>query len=66
VGSGRNPPEDVPHNWNQFLKPEEIRGFVDGLDLDVHGPFGVSFNPLSGKWARSADTAVNYMMTLTK
>jgi len=54
------------HNWNQFLKPEEIRGFVDGLDLDVHGPFGVSFNPLSGKWTRSADTAVNYMMTLTK
>ncbi|HEX4179247.1 MAG TPA: bifunctional 2-polyprenyl-6-hydroxyphenol methylase/3-demethylubiquinol 3-O-methyltransferase UbiG, partial [Caulobacteraceae bacterium] len=54
------------HDWRKFLHPEEISGFLDGEDLVVEGPFGVSFNPLSGQWARSADADVNYMMTVTK
>ena len=58
------PPET--HDWNQFLKPDEIRGFLAGEPLDVQGPFGVSFSPLSGQWRLSADTAINYMMTVTK
>ena len=54
------------HDWRKFLHPEEIRGFLAGEDVEVQGPFGVSFNPLSGKWARSADSDVNYMMTVTR
>jgi len=54
------------HDWRKFLHPEEIRGFLDGEDVVVEGPFGVSFNPLSGKWSRSADAEVNYMMTVTR
>jgi len=54
------------HDWRKFLHPEEIRGFLDGQPVAVQGPFGVSFNPLSGRWAQSSDVDVNYMMTVTK
>jgi 2-polyprenyl-6-hydroxyphenyl methylase/3-demethylubiquinone-9 3-methyltransferase len=54
------------HDWSKFLKPDEVRGFLDGLGYDVQGPFGVAFNPLSGKWSRSPDTGVNYMITVSK
>jgi 2-polyprenyl-6-hydroxyphenyl methylase/3-demethylubiquinone-9 3-methyltransferase len=54
------------HDWNKFLKPEEIRAFMAGEPCEVHGPFGVTYNPLTGKWGRSADADVNYMMTITR
>jgi 2-polyprenyl-6-hydroxyphenyl methylase/3-demethylubiquinone-9 3-methyltransferase len=54
------------HDWNQFLKPEEIRGFAADLDVVVDGPFGLAFDPIAGTWSRSTDARVNYMMTLAK
>jgi 2-polyprenyl-6-hydroxyphenyl methylase/3-demethylubiquinone-9 3-methyltransferase len=54
------------HDWRKFLHPDEIRGFLEGEPVEVQGPFGVAFNPLTGKWARSADADVNYMMTVTR
>jgi 2-polyprenyl-6-hydroxyphenyl methylase/3-demethylubiquinone-9 3-methyltransferase len=54
------------HDWNKFLKPEELRGFLEGEPVAVEGPFGVVFDPLSGQWSRSSDTSVNYMMTVTR
>jgi 2-polyprenyl-6-hydroxyphenyl methylase/3-demethylubiquinone-9 3-methyltransferase len=53
------------HDWNKFLKPEEIRGFMAGEPCLVHGPYGVTYNPLTGRWSQSADADVNYMMTIT-
>jgi 2-polyprenyl-6-hydroxyphenyl methylase/3-demethylubiquinone-9 3-methyltransferase len=32
----------------------------------VHGPYGVAYNPLTGRWSRSVDCDINYMMTVTK
>jgi 2-polyprenyl-6-hydroxyphenyl methylase/3-demethylubiquinone-9 3-methyltransferase len=58
------PPET--HDWRKFLKPDEIRGFLDSEPVEVEGPFGVSFNPLSGRWTQSADADINYMMTVTR
>ncbi len=52
------------HDWNQFLKPDEIRGFAAALDVIVDGPFGLAFEPVAGTWSQSADHSVNYMMTL--
>jgi 2-polyprenyl-6-hydroxyphenyl methylase / 3-demethylubiquinone-9 3-methyltransferase len=54
------------HEWNKFLKPEEIRGFLAGEDLEVGGPFGVAFDPLSGRWSLAGDARINYMMTIAK
>ena len=54
------------HDWNKFLKPDEIAGFVADLPVTVAGPFGVSYNPLADRWTRSQDCAINYMMTITR
>lgn len=52
------------HDWRKFVTPEEIRAFLAAEPVTVQGPVGVSFNPLTGAWSRSADAAVNYMMTV--
>ena len=54
------------HDWRKFLKPEEIRGFLADQPYAVHGPFGVAFDPLSGRWSPSDDVAINYMMTVER
>jgi len=54
------------HDWSKFLKPEEVRGFLAQEPLAVDGPYGVVFDPLSGRWSQSHDTDVNYMMTVAR
>jgi len=51
------------HDWNKFLQPEEVRAHLAGAPVEVKGPFGVVYSPLSDSWALGADTSVNYMMT---
>lgn len=52
------------HDWSKFLHPEQIRVFLQSEPVEVEGPFGVSFQPLSGTWSRSDDVDVNYLMTV--
>jgi len=54
------------HDWRKFLRPSEIRGFLLGEPVEVEGPFGAAFNPLTGRWSISADADVNYMMVATR
>jgi 2-polyprenyl-6-hydroxyphenyl methylase/3-demethylubiquinone-9 3-methyltransferase len=54
------------HDWSKFLKPEELRGFLDGEPVAVDGPYGVVFDPLSGRWSQSHDADINYMMTVVR
>lgn len=54
------------HDWRKFLTPEELRSFLASEDVSMQGPFGVAFNPLTGRWTRSTDSDVNYMMTVTR
>ena len=54
------------HDWSKFLKPEEIRGFLDGAPVAVQGPFGVMYNPLADSWRLGPDVTMNYMMTVTR
>lgn len=54
------------HDWRKFLKPEEIRAHLEGEGVAVQGPFGVGYNPLADRWARSLDASVNYMMTVER
>ena len=54
------------HDWNKFLKPAEIRDFLAQAPVVVDGPYGVVFNPLTGRWTESTDTDVNYMMTVVR
>ena len=59
------------HDWNKFLKPEELRAFlapelIGGQPLTIDGPYGVVYDPLTGRWSQSHDADINYMMTVTR
>jgi 2-polyprenyl-6-hydroxyphenyl methylase/3-demethylubiquinone-9 3-methyltransferase len=54
------------HDWRKFLTPDELRGMLAAEPVEIDGPFGVALNPLTGKWSRSADCEINYMMTATR
>jgi 2-polyprenyl-6-hydroxyphenyl methylase/3-demethylubiquinone-9 3-methyltransferase len=54
------------HDWKKFLTPDEVRAMLAAEPVTVDGPFGVAFNPLTGKWSRSSDTDINYMMTVSR
>ncbi|MEO1659683.1 MAG: bifunctional 2-polyprenyl-6-hydroxyphenol methylase/3-demethylubiquinol 3-O-methyltransferase UbiG [Pseudomonadota bacterium] len=50
------------HEFEKFLKPDEIDAPLREAGLSVDTPQGVSFNPLLDQWRLSNDTKVNYMM----
>jgi len=52
------------HDWRKFVTPEEIRAFLDGAPCEVAGPFGITYDIVTGRWNRSPDIRVNYMMTV--
>ena len=54
------------HDWRKFLTPEELRLFLSAEPVAVHGPFGVSYNPLTDRWSLGRDASVNYMMTVER
>jgi 2-polyprenyl-6-hydroxyphenyl methylase / 3-demethylubiquinone-9 3-methyltransferase len=49
------------HRWERFVTPEELTLTVEAAGLTVTDLAGVVYNPLSGQWSLSRDTAVNYM-----
>lgn len=54
------------HDWNQFLKPDEIRLMLSAEPVAVTGPFGLAYDPFTDRWSETADAAVNYMMIATR
>ena len=54
------------HDWNKFLKPEEIKSKITKLNLSIKDVKGLVFNPLTKKWKTSDDVSVNYVMVGTK
>lgn len=54
------------HDWRRFVKPEEVRGWLEEDKLEVEGPFGVALDPLRGRWSIGDDARVNYMMVITR
>ena len=50
------------HDWNKFLKPEELENYLSKeklLSIDIKG---LKFNPLTKKWKRTNDLSVNYII----
>ena len=51
------------HDWNKFLKPEEIENKITKLNLSIKDVKGLVFNPLTRKWKTSDnDVSVNYVI----
>jgi 2-polyprenyl-6-hydroxyphenyl methylase/3-demethylubiquinone-9 3-methyltransferase len=55
------------HDYDKLVKPEELREALQGfMDLDVRGPVGMNYSPLSGRWNLGLDCRINYLMTAAK
>lgn len=50
------------HQWEKFVRPEELAAAIACGGLAVEEETGVVFNPFSGRWSLSRDVAVNYMV----
>ena len=54
------------HDWNKFLKPQEIENKICNLNFSIKEVSGLKFNPFNQKWKRSKDLSVNYIITSVK
>ncbi len=54
------------HEFEKFLRPEEVSAPLRAAGLEVQPAQGVSYSPLSDQWRLSSDTKVNYMMVATR
>lgn len=54
------------HEFEKFLRPDEIETPMRDAGLSVAPAQGVSFNPITDQWRLSTDTKVNYLMTAAR
>ena len=54
------------HDWQKFLKPEEIEEKFNQLNLNKLNLNGLKFNILSNTWSLSTDCSVNYIIVAKK
>jgi len=54
------------HQWDKFVKPEELEAAIEDADLRVTGERGVIYNPLADRWQLSSDMDVNYMLAAAR
>ena len=50
------------HDWNKFLKPEELEKYLLENKFKTIDIKGLEFNPLNRKWRQSANLSVNYII----
>ena len=54
------------HDWNKFIKPEELEKTLNQEKFSTLDIKGLKFNPLFKKWKRSNDLSVNYIICSVK
>ena len=54
------------HDWNKFLKPEELEKMLNKIGFITKDVSGLSFNPFLKNWKKTKDLSVNYIMTVSK
>ena len=54
------------HDWNKFVKPENLENICKKNSLVLKRIDGVKFNPLLDKWKLSNDKSVNYITKYKK
>ena len=47
------------HDWNKFLKPEDLEEKLNNFDISTKDISGLEFNPFTQKWKRSNNLSVN-------
>jgi 2-polyprenyl-6-hydroxyphenyl methylase / 3-demethylubiquinone-9 3-methyltransferase len=54
------------HDWNKFLKPEELEKLLQNEKFSTVDITGLEFNPISNKWKTSDNLSVNYIISSLK
>ncbi len=54
------------HDWNKFLKPEELENFLYKERFNTFDIKGLTFNPFLKKWKKSNNLSVNYIISSIK
>ena len=54
------------HDWNKFIKPEELEKKITDLNFSIINLTGLSFNPFFQEWKRTKDLSVNYILVAKK
>ncbi len=54
------------HDWNKFIKPEELEHILLKNSFNTIDLKGLEFNPLTNKWKKSKNLSVNYIICSTK
>ena len=54
------------HDWNKFIKPEELENLLAKEEFSTIDIKGFKFNPFSKKWKLSNDLSVNYIINSFK
>ena len=54
------------HEWNKFLKPDDLINICKKNSLTLNDLIGVKFNVLKDEWIVSEDSSVNYLAQFSK
>jgi 2-polyprenyl-6-hydroxyphenyl methylase/3-demethylubiquinone-9 3-methyltransferase len=54
------------HDWNKFLKPEELEKLLFKEKFQTINITGLKFIPFINKWKKSKDLSVNYIISSSK
>ena len=54
------------HDWNKFIKPEELEKFLSQENFSTHDIRGLKYNPFTKKWKKTSDLSVNYIISSFK
>ena len=54
------------HDWNKFLKPEELEKILQNENFSTVDIKGLEFNPIFNKWKKTDNLSVNYIISSLK
>ena len=54
------------HDWNKFLKPNDLINICKNNSLNLNDLIGVKFDILKNEWIVSKDSSVNYLAQFSK
>ena len=54
------------HDWNKFIKPEELEKILSQQKFSTLDVKGLNFNPILNKWKKTNDLSVNYIIKSIK
>ncbi len=50
------------HEWEKFVKPEELKTWLEENGTSIKAQSGVTYHPLANEWRKAKDMDVNYMV----